>query len=215
MYKKAIKNEAQNLARKVYEVAEIFWNVDEDEVSERLGNIITAIAGLFWEEDENCQFESAVPTTYLDSVSSQELVLAYLHMVASVSHGDMRGGVTDEEILSQLSNGFYSLGCIRGNIDYENTENINESKNNLIQQIRSMIGKDSVSHRIDQKLKPLWIEHCKRSVSIGAKIDRLEDLFQISDCLSDFKKNIDARTLKRWAKESAGINFKPGRKPKY
>lgn len=79
---------------------------------------------------------------------------------------------------------------------------------------RSVFGKKAVSQRIDQRLKPIWEAHCKKAVDSGATIDRLEDLFKIEGCIQDFKKNIDARTLKRWANQSAGIEFKAGRPKK-
>ena len=78
----------------------------------------------------------------------------------------------------------------------------------------SDIGKKTVSNRIDQKLKPLWEQHCKKASESGVEISQLKDLFQIEGCSTEFKKHIDERTLRRWAKESAGIEFKPGRPKK-
>jgi hypothetical protein len=79
---------------------------------------------------------------------------------------------------------------------------------------RSEIGKYAVSFREDQQLKPQWQAHCKKAVESGRTIAQLEDFFQIEGCSMDFKKNVDARTLKRWAKEATGIEFKPGRPKK-
>lgn len=76
------------------------------------------------------------------------------------------------------------------------------------------IGKKTVSQRKDQQLKPQWEAHCKKAVETGVAIAQLCDLFQIEGCSTDFKRYVDARTLKRWAKESAGIEFKPGRPKK-
>lgn len=82
------------------------------------------------------------------------------------------------------------------------------------QQFGSVRGKIAVSHRMDQQLKPQWEAHCKNAVKSGKAIAQLDDLFQIEGCSTDFKKHVDARTLKRWAKEATGIQFKPGRRRK-
>lgn len=77
----------------------------------------------------------------------------------------------------------------------------------------SRTSKKVVSQRIDQQLKPLWIQHCKDALSAGIGINRLADLFGFNDCSPSFKKFVDERTLKSWAKD-AGLVFKPGRPPK-
>lgn len=79
---------------------------------------------------------------------------------------------------------------------------------------RRRFAKHAVSNREDQQLKPQWEAHCKKAIESGIEIARLNDLFQIEGCNPDFKKNIDVRTLKRWAKESTGIVFKAGRPKK-
>lgn len=78
---------------------------------------------------------------------------------------------------------------------------------------RRRTSKHLVSQRIDQRLKPLWMQHCQDVLSAGIQINRLADLFEFNSCSIDFKKNIDERTLKRWAKE-VGVFLKPGRPSK-
>lgn len=73
--------------------------------------------------------------------------------------------------------------------------------------------KNVVSHRIDQRLKPSWEKHCQNALSAGIGISRLTDLFGFNNCDPEFKRCIDERTLKRWAK-SAGVILKPGRPSK-
>lgn len=78
---------------------------------------------------------------------------------------------------------------------------------------RRRASKSVVAQRIDQKLKPLWIQHCKDALSAEIQISRLADLFEFNGCSVDFKKHIDERTLKRWAKE-VGVVLKAGRPAK-
>lgn len=80
--------------------------------------------------------------------------------------------------------------------------------------VKRRFAKNAVANRKDQLLKPMWLAHCKKAVESGRVITQLEGLFQIEGCPTDFKKHVDARTLKRWAKEVAGIEFKPGRPKK-
>lgn len=75
------------------------------------------------------------------------------------------------------------------------------------------LSKSVVSHRIDQRLKPLWEKHCQDALLAGIEISRLADLFAFNNCDPEFKKCVDERTLKRWAKD-VGVILKPGRPSK-
>lgn len=76
----------------------------------------------------------------------------------------------------------------------------------------SKLGKDSVSHRNDQRLKPAWIEHCSKAKLGKRPVSTLDDLLNI-DGYDPALAKISARTLKAWANE-AGISFKAGRPKK-
>ena len=96
------------------------------------------------------------------------------------------------------------------------------SDKGLPQKIEDVIGdsesrraKDSVANRIDQKLKPAFLEFCEMVVSEGRhkEIDYLKDLLSIEGCDIEFKKNVDDVSLRKWAR-TKGIVFKTGRPSK-
>lgn len=69
--------------------------------------------------------------------------------------------------------------------------------------------KRSVSARQDQKLKPGWLEHCRKAIDAGIQIERLDDLLNVPGYDQEIVR-IQPSTLRKWA-GLAGIAFKPGR----
>ncbi len=77
---------------------------------------------------------------------------------------------------------------------------------------KTLHGKNAVSQREDQVLKPGWVAHCERALSGGLQIRCLDDLLNAPGYDPRITR-IGERTLKDWAKES-GIEFKAGRPKK-
>lgn len=76
----------------------------------------------------------------------------------------------------------------------------------------SSLGSYAVSHRADQVLRPAWEDHCKKIISEGHSVSRLDDMLNIPGYDHEITK-ISPRTLKAWARE-AGITLKAGRPKK-
>lgn len=78
----------------------------------------------------------------------------------------------------------------------------------LLKSVKSEIGRHAVSQRLDQILKPDWLEHCRRVKESGKEVRTIYDLingYPVEDI-----KRIGFPTLKRWARE-VGFKFVSGR----
>lgn len=112
---------------------------------------------------------------------------------------------SDATAISELTKIAFLCGYLR----LLQIDNIVEWENSFV---LSDIGMNAVSHRDDQKLKPLWIEHCKNAITKNLNINTLDDLLNIDGYDPSISK-IAPRTLKAWARV-AGITFKAGRPKK-
>lgn len=112
---------------------------------------------------------------------------------------------SDATAISELTRIAFLCGYLR----LPQIDNIVEWENSFV---LSGIGINAVSHRDDQKLKPLWIEHCKKAIASNLNINTLDDLLNINGYDPSISK-IAPRTLKAWARLT-GITFKAGRPKK-
>ncbi len=71
----------------------------------------------------------------------------------------------------------------------------------------------ALAQREDQRLKPEFQAFCRAVKSAGAEVRRLDDLLNVEG-YDPRITSIEARTLKKWAREE-GITFKAGRPKKY
>jgi hypothetical protein len=69
----------------------------------------------------------------------------------------------------------------------------------------------ALANRDDQKLKPVWLAHCRALQESGTQIRTILDLLEVDSCNSEFG-TIKHPTLRKWASQGLGIKFQAGRR---
>lgn len=174
--------------------------------SERLFELFAVTALLHVDEALNrirqrtevAAYEAAFALQALEAINNAEWILLYERLKRKAERLGMDSKAQTETI-DHLSSERHRLR--------QEYEQMQAAK---IIQFKSLSGKNAVSARLDQRLKPGWIDHCRKAVASGIKRGQLEDLLNIVGYDPMITK-ISRQTLRNWAKE-AGFKFIAGRR---
>lgn len=147
---------------------------------------------------------------FVDPTTGQEPKLPDLALAMALRFAADRRSCSTTDAVQLLCFGNWVAGMasiLASGADVKEDRHLRE----LIESLKSEIGKHAVSHRSDQILKPEWLEHCRRVKESGKEVRMIYDL--LNDYPAENIKRIGLPTLKKWAREE-GFLFFPGRPKK-